>query len=149
MSSRLLVGVSQLKQKWTVRKERRQIIALGAAGAFLLFSFWNSFQNHRLKSDLQDARLEEKIQSGRMYLSYPEADSAAVVVAEIDEHGHLRSLSGDPGIETSKLTFTPMKINNIARGAKLPLTVPLDLHAHNFSQLPDSEISRKSKTSNE
>ncbi len=133
MNDRFQDFLTRLKHKWEVRKERRQIVALAAAGGFLLFSFWNSFQNNRLNSELASARVEETIQSGRIQVPYADADFAAVVLVEIDEQGQLKHIFEDPGISHEShgifdnLTLTPMKVNNIARAAKVPLTIPLDM----------------------
>ena len=144
MNNRLRAVLSQLKLKWTAHKERRQMMALAAAGGFLLFSFWNSFQNNRLKSDLRNARVEETIQAGRVHAPQTDADFAAVVLVEIDEQGQFKNLVGDPGSVSEKdgvfgkLSLTPMKINNVARAARVPLTIPLDSGAKGESQEPNT-----------
>ena len=132
MNSRLRTALSQFKHNWEVRKDRRHMLALAAAGAFLLFSFWNSFQNNRLKSDIAKAHVKETIQSGRIHVPDRHADFAAVILVEVDEQGQLKNVFED--LDTApdansifdKLTLTPMKVNNVARAAKIPLTIPFD-----------------------
>ena len=151
MNNRLGAVLSQLKLKWTVHKERRQMMALAAAGAFLLFSFWNSFQNNRLKSDLRNARVEEMIQAGRVHAPQTDADFAAVVLVEIDDQGQLKKIVGAPGsvserdVVFDKFSLTPMKINNEARAARVPLTIPLDSRAKGESQVLNTGIGASRK----
>lgn len=142
MNDRFRVVLARLKHTWEVRKERRQIMALAAAGVFLLLSFWNSFQNNRLKSDLTSAHVKETIQSGRIHVPHADADFSAVVVVEIDEQGQLKNILGGSGWTPEKrgtldkLVLTPMRINNIARSAKVPLTIPLETDTQSSSQEP-------------
>jgi hypothetical protein len=128
---------AQFIRKWADKKERRVIVAFAAASAFLMFSFWNSFQDRRLQSDIKKATIKETMQSGRILPGGFDSSQFVIARTVIDEKGQVVSIdSYDPeAAEAARsIRFTPMTVNGKHRKSQVPIAIALP--EKSFRQTP-------------